>query len=251
MDQMSWVEWRDKVAKGAAILLPVGSTEQHGPQLPLGTDVYIPTTICERIAPAISAIVAPAIPYGYKSQPKSGGGQSFPGTTSLDANTLALVVRDIVRDLGVHGARRIAVVNGHFENAWPIIEGLDLAMRELKRDGIHDMIMLRLELGDFIHRQTLDRIFPDGFPGIELEHASLLETSIMLEIQPGLVKPDLIPADGPAKFPVYDRLPFAGGLVPKSGVLADARGSRAEIGAWLIADHIELVTAALREGFGI
>jgi creatinine amidohydrolase len=251
MDQMTWVEWQAAVAAGAPILLPIGSTEQHGPQLPLGTDVTIPRTICERVAPAIGAIVAPAMPYGYKSQPKSGGGQSFPGTTSLDAHTFSLVIRDIVRDLGLHGVRRIAVLNGHFENAWPLVEGLDLAMRELRRDGIHDMILLRLELGDFVRRETLDRIFPKGFPGIELEHASLLETSIMLAMKPELVKPELIPSDGPAKFPLYDRLPFADGLVPPSGVLADARGSSAEIGNWIINDTIELVTAALREGFGL
>ena len=117
--------------------------------------------------------MAPPVAYGYKSHPKSGGGQAFPGTTSLDAHTVSLVIRDIVRDLGLHGVRRVAVINGHFENAWPIVEGLDLAARELKRDGITDMVMLRLELGDFLHRATLDRIFPNGFPGVELEHAEL------------------------------------------------------------------------------
>src|SRR5271156_3372034 len=131
MDRMTWPEWKEKVATGAPILIPVGSTEQHGPQLPLGTDVIIPRSICEMVAPSIGAIVAPAVAYGYKSQPKSGGGQSFPGTTSLDANTMSLVIRDIVRDLGIHGVRKVALINGHFENAWPIVEGLDLAMREL------------------------------------------------------------------------------------------------------------------------
>ena len=80
---------------------------------------------------------------------------------------------------------------------------------------------------------------------------SLLETSLMLALRPELVKTDRIPADGPAKFPVYDRVPFNEVLVPPSGVLADARGSRAEIGEWMIKDHVELVTAALRDGFEI
>ncbi|WP_048878753.1 creatininase [Acidocella aminolytica] len=251
MDQMTWPEWKEKVAAGAPILIPVGSTEQHGPQLPLGTDVVIPRSICQRVAPAIGAIVAPAIAYGYKSHPKSGGGQAFPGTTSLDAHTLALVIHDIVCDLGQHGARRIALINGHFENAWPIVEGLNLAMRDLKRDGITDMVLLRLELGDFLYPETLTRIFPNGFPGTELEHASLLETSLMLALSPDLVRQERIPTDGPAKFPLYDRLPFDQTLVPPSGVLADARGSRAEIGEWMLRDHEELVTKALREGFGL
>jgi creatinine amidohydrolase len=251
MDEMTWPEWQQMVAAGAPILLPVGSTEQHGPQLPLGTDVFIPRAVCARVAAALGAIVAPAIPYGYKSQAKSGGGQTFPGTTSLDSNTLALVIRDIVRDLGAHGVRRVVVVNGHFENAGPLIEGLDLAQRELRRDGITDMVLMRIELGDFVLRTTLDRIFPDGFPGIELEHASLMETSLMMNIKPDLVRVDRIPSDGPANFPLYDRLPFPLARIPPSGVLADARGSRAEIGEWLIEDNVRMVTDAIREGMGL
>ncbi len=251
MDEMTWPEWQDKVAAGAPILLPIGSTEQHGPQLPLGTDVFSPRAVCTRIALTLDAIVAPAIPYGYKSQAKSGGGQTFPGTTSLDSHTLALVVRDIVRDLGLHGVRRVAVVNGHFENAWPVIEGLDLAQRELRRDGIADMVVMRIELGDFVLRSTLDRIFPDGFPGIELEHAALMETSIMMGIRPELVRADRIPSDGPAKFPLYDRLPFPVERIPPSGVLADARRSRVEIGEWILEDNVALVTEAIREGLGL
>lgn len=251
MEEMTWPNWQDKVAAGAPVLLPIGSTEQHGPHLPLGTDVFIPRAICTAIAPALGAIVAPAIAYGYKSLPKSGGGQAFPGTTSLDAHTLSLVVRDIICDLGRHGARRVATLNGHYENSWPVIEGLDLAQRELRRDGIHDVVLVRIELGDFIQRSTLDRIFPEGFPGVELEHASLMETSVMMNLRPDLVRMDLIPSDGPAKFPLYDRLPFPVERIPPSGVLADARKSRLEAGEWILDDITTLVTGAIRDGFDL
>ena len=57
-----------------------------------------------------------------------------------------------------------------------------------------------------------------------------LETSLMLAIRPDLVDMTKVPSDGPAKFPTYDRTPFREGLVPASGVLADAtrlnRGER-------------------------
>lgn len=251
MQEMTWPDWHEKVSAGVPVLLPIGATEQHGPQLPLGTDVYIPNAICERIAPAIGAIIAPAIPYGYKSLPKSGGGQSFPGTTSLAASTMTMLTRDIVYDLGIHGARRVATLNGHFENAWPVLEGLDLAFRDLRRDGVEDMVILRLELGEFLSKETLERIFPAGYPGIELEHASLMETSVMMSIRPDLVKLDRIPSDGPAKFPLYDRLPFPLERIPASGVLADARNSRAEIGEWILDDIVGSATAAIREGFSL
>ena len=63
--------------------------------------------------------------------------------------------------------------------------------------------------GTSSRRDTLDRLFPDGFPGTELEHASLLETSLMLLLRPDLVDMGKVPSDGPAKFPTYDRGPRA------------------------------------------
>ena len=245
--ELSWPEFQAKAANGAPVFLPLGTTEQHGPHLPLGVDVVLPTGVCERVARGVGGLVAPTIPYGYKSQPRSGGGESFPGTLSLDANTFALVMRDVIRALGGHGVRKFVIVNGHFENCWPSVEGLDLGLRELRRDGINDVVAMRLEYWEFVKRATLDRLFPNGFPGTELEHASLLETSLMLLLRPDLVEMDKVPSDGPAKFPNYDVTPFPKGLVPASGVLADARGSSAEKGGWLMDDHVALMMAAVRK----
>ena len=54
----------------------------------MSVDVVLPTAVCERVARNVGGLVAPTIPYGYKSQPRSGGGEAFPGTTSLDAQHL-------------------------------------------------------------------------------------------------------------------------------------------------------------------
>jgi creatinine amidohydrolase len=251
MAELSWPEFEAKMQAGTPVIIPLGATEQHGPHLPLGVDVYLPTGVAERVAKDVGAIVAPTIPYGYKSQPRSGGGESFPGTIGLDANTFSLVLRDVIRGLGHHGARRLVVMNGHFENCWPSVEGVDLGLRELRRDGIKDMTVMRLEYWDFVDRATLDKLFPEGFPGTELEHASLLETSLMMALQPHLVEMDKVPGDGPAKFPNYDRTPFRDGLVPASGVLADSRPSTAEKGQWLLSDHVSRIVAAMRAEFGL
>lgn len=249
MAELSWPEFEARMRAKAPIFIPVGATEQHGPHLPLNVDVILPTGVCERVARNVGGLVAPTIPFGYKSQPRSGGGQAFPGTTSLDAHTLALVLRDIIRDLGLHGMKRLVVVNGHFENAWPVVEGLDLGLRELRRDGVTDIDAMRLEYWDFVKRATLDKLFPEGFPGTELEHASLLETSLMLLLRPDLVEMDKVPSDGPAKFPTYDRTPVPPGFGPASGVLARAQGASAEKGQWLMDDHVELITRAVRAEF--
>lgn len=250
MAELSWPEWQTKVEAGAIILLPLGATEQHGPHLPLNVDVILPTAVAESVARHIGGLVAPTLQYGYKSIPRTGGGQSFPGTTSLDAQTFSHTIRDVIRDMGLHGARRFVIINGHFENAWPSVEGLDLALRDLRAEGIRDVKAMRLEYWDFVQRETLDRIFPGGFPGTELEHASLIETSLMLRLRPDLVDLSKIPQESRANFPPYDIVPPPPGYLRKSGVLADARGSCAEIGQWLLDDHVTMITAALTKEFG-
>ncbi|MBB3772858.1 creatinine amidohydrolase [Angulomicrobium tetraedrale] len=252
LDELSWPEFAQKVAAGAPVLLPLGSTEQHGPHLPLNVDVVLPTGVCERVAREIGGIVAPTLNYGCKSMPRSGGGEVFPGTLSLDAHTFALVLRDVIRNLGRQGVRRLVIVNGHYENCWPSVEGLDLALRELRRDGITDMQVMRLEYWDFATRATLDQLFPDGFPGIDLEHASLLETSLMLVLRPDLVEMDKVPNDGPATFPTYDKFPVPDDFgLPPSGVLAVAVGSTAQKGELLMGDYITRISAAITKEFGL
>ncbi len=69
--EMTWPEYEANVKK-SVIFLPVGSTEQHGPHLPLNVDQICPTEIAKLVADEIDGMVLPVIPYGYKSQPESG-----------------------------------------------------------------------------------------------------------------------------------------------------------------------------------
>jgi len=249
MNRMSWQQYRDRVTLARApVFLPVGALEQHGPHLPLGTDALLATAIAAQAAAAVGGIVAPALAYGYKSQPKCGGGQHFCGTTSLDAATLIGQVRDTIREFVRHGVERLVLVNGHYENQWFMIEGIDLALRECK--GPQPSVM-RLEYWDFCTEATLASIFPNGFPGFALEHAAVIETSMMLHLHPELVSIEHIPGDPPAQFPPYDMYPTRTEWVPASGVLSSARGATAETGAMICAEVIGRVAAAVRSEFGL
>ena len=161
--ELTWPEFEAKAKAGTTVFLPLGATEQHGPHMAMNVDVVLPTAVCERVARNIGGLVAPTLPYGYKSQPRSGGGEAFPGTTSLDGNTFSLVVRDVIRSLGHDGIRRLVVLNGHFENAWPAVEGVDLGLRELRRDGISDMQVMRLEYWDLSAAARSTGCFPMAF----------------------------------------------------------------------------------------
>jgi creatinine amidohydrolase len=248
MDRLSWVEYQARVREEhAPVLLPVGATEQHGPHLPLGTDAMLASAVAGNVAARVNGLVAPALAYGYKSQPKCGGGQHFDGTTSLDAATLVGQVRDTVRELARHGVKKLVVVNGHYENQWFLIEGIDLAMREVRASGIE---IMRLEYWDFLTAPTLARVFPEGFPGYALEHAAVIETSLMLHYHPDLVRLDRIPGDRPAEFPPYDFYPTRTQWVPPSGVLSSARTADRAKGELMAAELTGQIAAAVRKELG-
>jgi creatinine amidohydrolase len=248
MSELSWVDYQARVQRDQpAVFLPVGALEQHGPHLPLGTDGLLASAVAADAARRVGGLVAPTLSYGYKSQPKCGGGQHFCGTTSVDAATLIGQVRDAVREFARHGVTRLVVLNGHYENQWFLIEGIDLGLRDVGPSTTLEV--MRLEYWDFMTPTTLGAVFPEGFPGFALEHAAVLETSMMLHYHPNLVRLDLIPDDGPADFPPYEMYPPRADWVPPSGVLSSARAADPSKGAMLAEEVAVRVADAVRTGF--
>ncbi len=253
MGSLSWIEYQQRLQdEGSVVLLPCGALEQHGPHLPLGTDALLSAAVAQSAAELINGMVAPTLSYGYKSQPKSGGGQKFPGTTSLDGNSLSQLVRDVVRELARQGATQVVLVNGHYENQWFLTEGIDLAIRDAvaASDNGSSLRVMRLEYWDFLTPDILGKIFPDGFPGFALEHAAVIETSLMAHYHPKLVRLELIPDVAAAEFPLYDVYPQPTDWVHASGVLSSAKSASAEKGE-LMANHVARgISAAIQQEFG-
>lgn len=247
--ELTWPEAKAKVEGGAPVFLPLGATEQHGHHMSVNVDVVLPTAVAERAARRVGGLVAPTVPYGNRSQPRSGGGPGFPGTLNISAHTFSLVVRDVIAELHRQGVRRVVVINGHYENVWPSIEGIELALDQIGRNNLQGLSVLRLDHWELATPETIAKIFPDGYPGIELEHASVLETSMMLALRPELVDLERALHDGPAAFRPYDRFPKPPAEVPPSGVLSMTKGSSAEKGEWLLADAVDRITDIVRHEF--
>lgn len=252
--QMTWVEYNDKVQDNPVVFLTVGSHEQHGPHLPMCCDVEIPDRIAHAVAGNIGGLVVPPVVFGYKSQARSGGGNHIPGTISLDAASLIGTVKDIICELGRHGVRRIVVMDGHYENTMFIVEGIDLALRDLRRDGIDGLKVLRIGYYEFTTKEAERVVWPEGFPSWPLEHAGVMETSIMMHLFPEMVHADRIPDHGPAEFPPYDVYPQTWenlpGL-PRSGALISARSATAEKGKLLFDTYVAGITDAVRKEYGL
>src|SRR6185312_8041068 len=177
MEELDAFTYRERISQDkAVVLIPVGSIEQHGPHMPLNTDVLLSKALAGATAEAIDALVAAPVVYGYKSQQRSGGGNHLPGTTSLDASTMIAIAKTLTLEFARHGARNIAFINGHFENYQFLYEGVDLALRELHQCGIDDVKVVLLSYWDFVDDATIAELYPNGFTGWDLEHGGVLET---------------------------------------------------------------------------
>ncbi len=231
-DAHTFNEWLT-TEPGGVVLIPVGALEQHGPHLPMGTDSILSTRIAAAVAETTGALVAQPITYGYKSQQKSGGGNHLPGTTSLDAATLIGLTRGLTTSLFKQGARHIVFVNGHFENYQFLYEGIDLALGDLGIASGDDRSVLLLSYWDYVSLQTLETVYPNGFPGWDIEHGGVLETSLMLHLEPELVDLDRSVDHPPADLPRFDRLPVVPSRTPATGCLSSPEGSDAAKGKLL------------------
>ncbi|WP_203595434.1 creatininase [Salipiger sp. PrR002] len=248
MAEMTWPEYAAALERNPVVFLPTGALEQHGPHLPMGVDHMLPLAIAEEIARDIGGVVAAPVCYGYKSMTRSAGGPFFPGSTGLDAATLTGIVRDIIRELVRHGVRRICVLDGNYENLWFLNEGIDLAMRDAAGK---DLRVMCLQHWDFLTEDTLAQVFPEGYPGIELEHAAVLETSLMMHFYPHLVRTDLIPDNKAAYAPPYDAWPPHRDWVAPEGNLVSAAGASPAKGALMAEQYRRDIGAAVRGEFGL
>ena len=250
MQDLDAFTYREKVEGGEAILvIPVGAIEQHGPHMPLNVDVLLSSAMAKAVAEQVDGIAAPPIMFGYKSQQRSGGGYHLGGTTSLTGSTLITIVRELVNEYAQHGVRKFVFCNGHYENYQFLFEGTDLALRDLKLAGINDAKVVLLSYWDFVDDKTIERLYPEGFTGWDLEHGGVLETSLMLLLHPDKVDMSKVDVFPPAVMPNYDVLPIKAELTPASGCLSCPANATVEKGQILLDTARDAMVKAVKYEF--
>ena len=173
-------EFAAAIQAGRWLLLPFGAVEQHGPHLPLGTDLFYAEHICAAVAERIHGLVAPPLPYGVCRTMRN-----FPGTISLTPATLGAVVREVVAEYIRHRGRKFALITGHAEPAQ--MEAMREAVLPLV-NADPGLIVLTIGPYDFLDpiRREADLASTDG-------HAGSIETSEMLVVAEEAVRMDRIP----------------------------------------------------------
>lgn len=196
-DHYTWPEMREQIARQPVVVLPVGSTEDHGHHLPLDVDTFVVSEVCEAAAQRVpdEVLLLPAVPYGFEDHH-----MDFPGTITIRDEHLLHFVLDITKSVAHHGFRKILMVNGHGSNS-PILE---LAARRT-----------------VIETDAHCGLLAGGTPEIEnvresdvLSHADEIETSVYLHLNDDAVQMDKATRD--EKMPV-GRFYWRGSLKGKGG----------------------------------
>ncbi|HIP56724.1 MAG TPA: creatininase family protein [Ignisphaera aggregans] len=192
LDQMTMKEIEERVKENDIVILPVGSTEAHGPFAPVGEDTIIGVSIAERVAYETGVTVAPPIFYG--SHPSHHYG--LRGTIPVRATTLIEYVSDVIRWLANAGFKKIIVLNSHGqEYVLPIAK--DIAIIE---KGVHALILVTswwMWVQDLLRKAGTGE---EIAPGVKLEkpfiHADEVETSVVWYVAPELVDVELLKKEG-------------------------------------------------------
>ena len=170
-EELSWPEIEEYREKGSVVVVPCGSMEQHGRQLPVNTDSAIVFEIAKRAAGKVpGTLVAPLVCIGLSPHHLD-----FPGTISLSLETYTAVIGDVCRSIARHGFRKIALVNGHGGNQ-AILQAVALSLRHELPVGL-----LVLSYWNLIAQEAA-AIRESELGGIA--HSCEMETSIQLHLHP-------------------------------------------------------------------
>lgn len=231
-DQLTLEEIGAAAKDGVIVVLPVGATEQHGPHLVTGTDSFFAENLAVAAAAKTGDLVLPTLAYGCSL----GHTDHWPGTLSLDPETMARVVCEIGRWVYLSGFRKLVILNGHATNGPPCQSAI---------------LTLRCELPDL--RLRFVSMF-DITPEIDVEytkdapdwHANEAEASLMLHLDQSRIRPDLIVDEEDRT--IGRVFQYSVPLASRSGVVGAPSGGTAASGERLFADQTLALVDLLERG---
>ncbi len=180
--ELTWTEAADERARQPIVLVPIGSTEAHGPHLPLSTDAILSDELARRAGEALEAdgrtvLIAPTLSYAITEY-----AAAFAGTISLSPETATNLVAEVCASLALQGFQRVCLVNSHLEPAH-VVSLKDACARAEAKSG------QKVAFPDQLDRRwarTLTEEYKRGAC-----HAGSYETSLVLAARPELVRNDV------------------------------------------------------------
>jgi creatinine amidohydrolase len=213
----TWMEVESYLNHYKSIIIPIGSTEQHGPMGLIGTDSICPETIARGIAEKIEVLIAPTMQIGMSQHHLE-----FSGSITLRPTTFIAVIKDTILSLIHHGFTHIFFLNGHGGN----INSIESAFSEVYAENslIGKKSNFNLKLCNWWVSEELDKISHKYFEGAEGHHATPSEVSLSFFAYPESVKkielsPEIAPS-GELHDAINYRKQFPDGRIASNSALA-------------------------------
>jgi creatinine amidohydrolase len=180
----TWPEVESYLAASRSIVMPIGSTEQHGPNGMIGTDALTADAIARGVGEATGALVAPPINVGMAQHH-----MAFAGSMTLRPSTLIAVVRDCVVSLARHGFERFFFVNGHGGNIATVTAAFSEIHAEASLGAQGNRPGLKCALRNWWENAQVKALSKELFGNAEGGHATPSEVSVTWFLHPEAQKP--------------------------------------------------------------
>jgi creatinine amidohydrolase len=178
----TWPQVEEYLRGCRGVILPLGSTEQHGPTGAIGTDAMTAEAVALEVGRRTGVLVAPVQAYGMAEHHLG-----FPGTISLQPATLLAVLHDVVLSLARHGFERIFVINGHGGNIATARAAFAQAHGSAAARGLPVAARLRCRLANWFLAGPVMKEARELYGDREGHHATPSEIALTLHLEPSLV----------------------------------------------------------------
>ena len=244
-EEQTWNETADAFGRGIVAILPVGSTEAHGPHLPLSTDVIISQEMSLRAAEKlarrnIEAFVLPPMAYSVTDF-----SAEFPGTISIKKETAAALIQDVCRSLYEQGARLVAIANSHLEPEH--VASINEAIEKVKQETGKVVVF-----PDKRKRRWAEKLSEEFRRGDC--HAGSYETSLVLAARPELVREDIRQSLERVPISIAEQIKKGAGTFTEAGgvnaYFGDPRAASVEEGEAMYEALSDMIVTAVVETIG-
>jgi creatinine amidohydrolase len=194
----SWPEVEDYLTTCKGVIVPLGSTEQHGPTGAIGTDALTAEAVALEVGRRTGVLVTPAQAFGMAEHHLG-----FPGTISLQPSTLLALLHDVVLSLARHGFERIYVINGHGGNIATSRAAFAEAYGTAGARGLPVADRLRCRLANWFTAGPVMREARSLYGEREGHHATPSEIALTLHLEPSLSSKQRPLDDPPVAGPIH------------------------------------------------
>lgn len=180
---MTWPEVETYLQDRQGIIIPIGSTEQHGPTGLIGTDAICAEEIAKGVGESVRAIVGPTINIGMALHHTA-----FPGSLSLKPTTLILVIRDYISSLAKAGFQKFFFINGHGGNIATMKAAFSETYDYLESLGLPQSELIQCQVGNWFMCSSVYKLAKQLYGDQEGSHATPSEVAVTQYVYPNAIK---------------------------------------------------------------